>query len=280
MHALATLLSGRIVICSVLLLLVGATVASPAAAADPAVGYDISYPQCGLPLPTSPAFGIVGVNGGRAFTANPCLADQLAWAKKAANKAPAFYANTGNPGPAYTTRWPIGQASPRPCTAAAPNSSACSFDYGWNAAKDSLAIAARASQAVNGIDEPSAREAGGGSEVVARRRDPQQLADTPSGLRADANVGVERRVRALGAVRALWDAGVAFVGIYSTDTQWNLITGGSAYARDWFSANPVWLAGFTPASASSGCAKRGFTGAKVIITQYLLNGFDANYVCP
>src|SRR5205823_13853627 len=45
-------------------------------AAPSAQGFDISFPQCGEPEPASPAFSVVGVNGGRAFTGNPCLARQ------------------------------------------------------------------------------------------------------------------------------------------------------------------------------------------------------------
>src|SRR5918996_761646 len=36
-------------------------------------GYDISYPQCGGPFPETYGFAIVGVNGGRVFSPNPCL---------------------------------------------------------------------------------------------------------------------------------------------------------------------------------------------------------------
>lgn len=38
-------------------------------------GLDISWPQCSVKVPTSQAFGIVGVNGGLATTTNPCLKD-------------------------------------------------------------------------------------------------------------------------------------------------------------------------------------------------------------
>jgi hypothetical protein len=51
-----------------------------AQAAPSLVGADVSYPQCGTPMPTGQAFAVVGVNGGRPTTTNPCLADQLAWA--------------------------------------------------------------------------------------------------------------------------------------------------------------------------------------------------------
>ena len=36
-------------------------------------GYDASYPQCSGSYPSNPLFGIVGVNGGLADNANPCI---------------------------------------------------------------------------------------------------------------------------------------------------------------------------------------------------------------
>lgn len=47
------------------------------------VGYDVSWPQCETKLPSDHAFVVVGVNGGRADEANPCLQKQLEWAKTA-----------------------------------------------------------------------------------------------------------------------------------------------------------------------------------------------------
>src|SRR5262245_23430661 len=46
-------------------------------------GIDVSWPQCGAALPRVPLdFAIVGVTYGYATTSNPCLADQVAWAKQ------------------------------------------------------------------------------------------------------------------------------------------------------------------------------------------------------
>ena len=95
-------------------------------------GYDISYPQCGGAFPSNPAFGIVGVNGGKVFSVNPCLASQIAWAGGATGQ---LYANTGNPGPALSSFWPSGQTSPRSCDPANLDTADCAYDYGFNAAQ-------------------------------------------------------------------------------------------------------------------------------------------------
>ena len=61
---------------------------------EPVIGADISWPQCppgmgiehketsGQPLPTEEAeYVVIGLTNGPGFHANPCLADQVAWAK-------------------------------------------------------------------------------------------------------------------------------------------------------------------------------------------------------
>ena len=91
------------------LLAAGLTLATSAAASattDPNSGYDISYPQCNGSFPAPGAFGIAGVNGGRLYSANPCLgagdgASELAWAERYEQPA-ILYANTADPGPANT----------------------------------------------------------------------------------------------------------------------------------------------------------------------------------
>src|SRR4051794_15821221 len=124
---------------------VAAVLAVPGtAAAATTVGYDVSYPQCGTALPQDRAFGIVGVNAGLSTRANPCLADQLAWAAQssgvvAAQPKAQLYLNTANPGEVRNqiTTWPSSGATPYgSCDGA--NSQACSWQYGWERARTSV----------------------------------------------------------------------------------------------------------------------------------------------
>jgi LysM repeat protein len=55
-----------------------------------AVGYDVSYPNCAVPVPASHAFAVIGLNWGRPFTTNPCFARE--WA--VAQPPPSIYINT------------------------------------------------------------------------------------------------------------------------------------------------------------------------------------------
>jgi hypothetical protein len=260
----------------------------PAASAKPRpqpqpspVGYDVSYPQCGKALPAA-AFGIVGVNAGVVFSANPCLGvgsgpSELAWAQQAANHAPAFYANTGNPGPAYSSHWPTGQTSPQLCDAAAPNAPSCSYDYGWNAAADSFHDAVVAEQQVNGTTDTVAAAAAAGAVwwLDVETGNSWQTLESAYGQTAAAKAN---DVAALdGAVAYLRSVGVATVGFYSTSYQWTQITGGTGTH---FASTPSWVAGFSSASAAqSGCTSKGFTGGPVKLTQYHANGLDADVAC-
>jgi hypothetical protein len=245
--------------------------AKPAKGGSAATGYDIGYPQCGGPFPSDPAFGVVGVNDGIVYAANPCLGPELSWAQAAANHAPAFYANTADPGQAYSSHWPVGQTAPQPCTADAPDSTSCSYDYGWNAAKDSFGDAvaagggAAAAAAPWWLDVETANswetlEAAYGPTAAAQENDSQAL---------------------LGAVAALHDSGVASVGVYSTSYQWGQITGGPATTGTRFAADPSWVAGNGSAAAAQGlCGTTGFTGGPVKLAQYPKRGFDADVACP
>jgi hypothetical protein len=227
-------------------------------------GRDVSYPQCQSVLPAGP-FGIVGVDGGLPFKANACLAAEIAWA--AAFGPPAYYANTANPGPTKSTHWPAGQTSPRVCAATAPDSSACSYDYGWNAAADSYARAAAAAASVGTPAVASATwwldaETGNTWESL-------ELGETAVyyGNDTAALTGMRDFLRA---------SGVRTVGVYSTTHQWQRITGGASLGKA-----PVWYAGLGgPSSAAAHCASTfSFTGGPVRLTQYVSGGFDADNAC-
>jgi hypothetical protein len=234
------------------------------------VGYDISYPQCGGPFPTNSAFGIVGVNRGIVFSPNPCLGtgngpSELAWA---GGLQAQLYANTGNPGPALSTHWPNGQTFPRECnTGASPGSDTanCAYDYGWNAAADSYQTAVRAYISLG------LAPAGATATPVANAW--WLDVETGNSWRSD----VALNVAALqGAVAYLQSAGAASIGFYSTQYQWNQITGGTLL----FGAHQSWVAGATNSrQAKNNCGGSAFTGGVVALAQYFAKGFDADLRC-
>ena len=232
--------------------------------------FDISYPQCGSPFPDNAEFGIVGVTHGKVFSANPCLSagdspPELAWAGGVRAQ---LYANTGNPGPALSSRWPNNQTSPRQCnTSALPGSDTadCAYDYGWNAAADSYMTAA--------------------SAYVSLGLAPAGATSTPSpnmwwldveiinSWRPDTTLNV---AALSGAVAYLQSVSTAGVGFYSTQYQWNQITGGTSN----FAAYPSWVAGANSAGQAVGiCSAKGFTGGRVALVQYHTGRFDADFLC-
>jgi hypothetical protein len=243
------------------------------AAASPAptpLGYDISYPQCGDAYPEAFSFAIVGVNGGRVYSRNPCLGpgdheSQLAWAGADVK----LYANTGNPGPGLSRYWPRGQTEPRACdTAAAPGADTvdCAYDYGWNAAAHSFAIALNAFVRLGLADADAERIPG----------DPAWWLDVE-------DVNSWRRDRALnvaaleGAVAYLESMDAAEVGFYSTLRLWNRITGGT----DAFAEYPSWHAGASDEpDARDRCDDEAFTGGTLRMVQWVEDGVDANVRCP
>jgi hypothetical protein len=245
--------------------------ATPAkAGGGPSTGYDISYPQCGSPFPTNVAFGIVGVNRGIVFSPNPCLGtgngpSELAWAGGVQAQ---LYANTGNPGPELSTHWPNGQTDPFECdTGASPGADTanCAYDYGWNAAADSYQTAVRAYISL-------------GLAPADAKTTPQANVwwldvETSNSWRSDVTLNV---AALQGAVAYLQSAGVTEIGFYSTQQQWNQITGGSLT----FDAHPSWVAGATTAGqARNNCGGSAFTGDVVTLAQYFARGFDADLRC-
>jgi major membrane immunogen (membrane-anchored lipoprotein) len=244
--------------------------ASPTPASGLA-GFDISFPQCTTPLPNTPGFGIVGVNGGAVFTTNKCLASELNWANNASSKIAGFYANTGNGGPTYGVGWPTSQQTPDVCSGS--NTVPCSYDYGWNAARQSFANAV----AAEGTD-------GSSNATLAATEAPWWL-DVETGnawesIEYGRTSATEAYDTAMleGEVASFTNMGVTSLGIYSTSSQWGVITGGATSA---FSTIPVWVPGLaaTLPAAEAACSTTSFTGARVAMIQYPSEGYDGDYVC-
>jgi|GEM_PF-1005082 len=252
----------------------GASAEAAVASAPPgSIGYDVSYPQCNRALPTGGTFGIVGVTGGRPFSANPCLSGEYATVSSGARPT-ALYINTANPGPA-AAHWGLSDGSTRAncvevSSAADPG---CAYNYGWNAAADAIAVARAAAVPVAGstwwLD-----------------------VETVASWRGDA---VANAADVQGALDYLRGHGVDEVGVYSTTKQWQRITGGytadsaAAYQRAWqqyftpaqsLAEAPLWIAGVGDRAAAAAACARTFTGAPARLAQYSDgSGYDADMVC-
>jgi hypothetical protein len=249
-----------------------------------AAGADVSYPECGGALPLGQAFGVVGVNGGRANTFNPCLAEELSWA---AYKSSGYsvepkvsvYLNTGDPGNSYLGQevadWPnsginpYGDCQPTAIYARlfAPGqvSPACAFEYGYQKAEaDVLWLR------------------------TAARRDhlPTEPADYPFWLDVETtnswqNSTLLNTVDLQGMVSALQLAGVVQLGVYAFPPQWDQITGGSvSLAAGPLVASSDWIpVGGSLATAESGCQQTPLIGTTMAITQFGSGPFDADVAC-
>ncbi len=253
-------------------LVAGAPRAFATSSSSTTIGYDISFPQCGSPLPSSADFGVVGVDNGQVLTTNPCLGRELSWAKAATNGAPAFYVNTGDPGPAFATHWPTGQTAPMVCYGA--NSAPCSYDYGWNAARFAFSSAVNAETAI-GAASPGVAARAAPWWLDVETGNPWEFKPSYYGRNAASFANDQASIE--GELAAFSNLGVASVGIYSYPALWTAITGPSASG---FSAVPVWMPGpATLSGAEADCASASFTGARVAMIQYPSGSYDGDYVC-
>ncbi|MBV9582621.1 MAG: hypothetical protein JO057_28895, partial [Chloroflexi bacterium] len=227
-------------------------------------GYDMSFPQCGKTLPSTFAFTILGVNGGRAFDFNPCLASLMSWALTSppppvSTQQPrvSLYLNTDNPGPDDPGgRWPAaGVSQPRACDGSA--SVDCAYDYGWYAAQAALTRAGN-----NATSLPWWLDV--------------ETSNTWSGD-VSSNSAVLQ-----GAVALLKSSNVAAIGVYSSPRQWGQITGATtpdSPINQPFTNLYNWLARAHTADEAPTLCSHTFTGGRVKLVQYPLNGFDADYAC-
>jgi hypothetical protein len=245
-----------------------------ASAAPVQVGYDVSYPQCGTTLPRDRAFAAVGVNGGLSTRANPCLAAQLGWAwgssgAVAAQPRAQVYLNTANPGQVLdqVTTWPVRGGTPYGACDGT-NSTACSWQYGWE----------RAQYSVSSFFTPAAGEA----RVDGRLSRYMWWLDveTMNTWQSGSPEALLRNRATLEGMTAWLSSQGARVGLYSTAQQWAQIVG-SVPTGSPLAGRDSWLAGSTSlAQAQAACARAALVpGGRVTLSQYVQGGLDRNQSC-
>lgn len=262
---------------SIVLLAPSALAAKPSAGAvvSAPLGIDISYPQCGKQVPKTQAFGIVGVNGGLATTTNPCLVDQLNWAKRSVGGTSQdkiqLYVNTANPGGLNTDSWPKTNTANNPkglCDGS--DSLACAWQYGWNRASEDMTNRFAPAATAAGISaSPASYTWWLDVETMNTWKAPTSSFNTLS----NATV--------LEGMTAAFLAANAHVGIYSTAYQWGQIVGSSVSSA----SNLNGLKNWRPGGANLSTAKQACSAApltpngSVVLTQYISKNLDYDYSC-
>jgi hypothetical protein len=227
-------------------------VAAPAQAsgiylASRSMGYDVSWPNCGVSAP-SRQFAIVGVTDGHPFSTNPCLAGEFAAARH--GRSAQLYMNITAPSGDTAGMGRTGPAG----TCSTVEVLCRAYDYGFNAARAAFVYAVR--------------RVGSAAEHTGWWLD----VEFNAGWSKSASVNARSIAGALAFLRA---HGLA-TGIYSTSYQWRHIAG------SYHPGVPVWYA--TASGSASGArvhcaASSGFTGGPVRMVQYTPAGLDADTIC-
>lgn len=223
----------------------GAGVQGVGAQTDPytpgTAGYDVSYPQCGAAAPTG-AFGIIGVNGGRPFSNNGCLAAEYSAAPK--SPAASLYINTGYSG-AYRKDITSGCAT-QSKSIAGSSSQRQAWAVGCSEAESSMTYAAQS-----------------GAASVA-----MWWLDVETANSWSSNTSLNRYA-IQGAATRLAGSGLP-VGVYSSSSMWTAIMGAaftpSGIEADW-------------ETAGGACAASGFTSNPVWLLQSTNGGLDSDAAC-
>jgi hypothetical protein len=256
-------------VASIIVVVVVVLIVVLSGSATPTIGYDASYPQCSGSYPSNPLFGIVGVNGGLANKANPCIGGELHWARdtpgqKSPDQPPlSLYIDTANPGGHHVADWPSGGTTTLYAACNGKLTNACSYIYGEQRAAHSYRLVAD-------LDPVAAKTAPWWLDV--------ELAASWAGT-------YQLNIAALqGFIGGLRNAGATGpIGIYSTSAQWREITGLTVRTTQTaFNARlPGWVAGTkaTLRQARQNCTSGGFTGAAPTLAQYRIGPLDADLRC-
>lgn len=238
-----------------------ATSARPAPSpAATITGYDVSWPQCGKPLPKDAAFGIIGLNKYIGDDFNPCFGAEMSWAKKlrGTNGMPGFsvYVHIENPGAKLAKHWPTSGETPYG-NCAGKTDPACSFVYGENLAKDDLKVL---------------RTYKVGNVLL--------FEDVEEGYSWQNTNHTQDNVAAMEGMATAFQGAGDTVGIYSNALPWDHIAG-NLPATSMLRHLPVWVLGAqNRAEAEANCASNTFAGG-VILAQMAGKDFpvDRDLVC-
>jgi len=217
-----------------------------------ATGYDVSFAQCGAAYPAgSHTVAIVGVTGGAAFSANPCLASEATWAGPGLN----LYLNVNQPSWTDPSRADTGPQAQCARSDSSASGRCQGYDYGWNDAQYALDLAS--SQGVQATVWWLDVECPASSCSWSTSYWSTNLADNAAVIE--------------GAIAALRTAGDV-AGVYSTSYQWGAIAGTATPGV------PVWYAGWSaPASSYCSSSSARFTGGPVWLVQQNPDQTDGVY---
>jgi len=184
---------------------------------------------------------VVGVNGGWAFTGNPCFTREARWAGGNLTT----YINLNSPRGTDASDWQHGPAG----KCALGNLYCESYNYGYNTAEFSVR---------------SARARGATSKTW--------WLDVEIGPNWSASQQDNARLVA-GAIAALRSLQL-HVAVYSTTYQWDLITGG------YVPGTSAWYpTGIATAQPKRWCSSKSFAGGPVTLVQLAAGRYDGDYSC-
>lgn len=212
-------------------------------------GFDASYPQCADPRPPQGSeFGVVGVNGGKVFSLNPCFLELY----RLAPGKPAIYLNSGFTRDNARKLVPVCDAS----AAALGLSGDQRLAYGLGCSTAHLTLS---------VLEP-----------VGASQPKMWWIDVERGNSWDEQDLMLNRLSLEGEIDRLAVTGRP-VGVYSTFADWNRLTANMTYPA--IAAN--WVAGD---GAPESCATPGFSGSPVWLAQELAlwpgsAAWDSDYAC-
>lgn len=201
--------------------------------ASGSTGIDVSYPNCTTTLPTT-SFRIVGVTDGAGWSENPCLAAEAAHVSNLS-----LYVNTGW----YDQSTHLDATSPLDCATVStmPYADCLAYNYGWNAGAYAKAYA----------DSLGVTSATWWLDVETGNTWNADTAQNRESLQGEYDVLTQ-------------NGGATTVGVYSTTSMWDSITG------TWKNGWPSWGATTwtTAAGAASYCTGHEFTGGPSLLMQY------------